>query len=859
MRREGGSIQAPPHDVASRTIAATILAMSANALAPVFARTVAVAIVSLAAIGLTSCGRNDVRQTHSLPTIDLGGPPAGAHYDLTLLFTNDIHAQVVPFGNPSKGGLARHARLMSWIRDEAAARNTGILALNAGDNFEGSLFYDADGGAFVFRLLDRLGYDVCQVGNHDHQFGSQRLYDVLATAFPGFDQHMRITFGNVNPSTLDTTGTLPQVPVAPEVVGAFENGFADVTPGNLDRTRMDAPFANGFVFNQSLFFERNGIRIGVFGVDTDEVLYTGVPGPGTLFPDPSQTSEFLTFYDALAAPYASQMIAYLDDPDGDPQTDDGADVIVCVSHLGTDVELQLAAQAVAPNGRTIDVVVGGHSHTRLNTAVPVTHSNGKTTFVVQSGSRGEYLGRIDLAVDPPTNGVTLVNCKLIEVDDRIPEDQALSDAIAAEAARPGGLNAQFADPLHATLCDCDVHLPGDISAPNALGNLAADAALAAAQPQGADMALIGSFVFRADVAAGPVTRAAAAEVFPLHTLDRSGLNRDSLHLVDFAGGFVVAPNLAALFDPNQTPATFTNITRIEYFLEIVYSLQGFLNVLAPVFGPNIGTIEPFISGLQWSGIEFVVDQEAPLFQRIDTASIRIAGVPLVGHETLPHRIAMNSVLAEIAMPFIGFAATVESPPGSGLSEPLLDYDPNSAETGISLANALSTRLSALGRITAANSAIGGDRVRPRGPDLFFDPGAAVLTPPSVPAGYAVSVTLPVRNAGDTGVAGATLELLLDLTPNSGTDDPDGYTDGITGVSENVVASVPVGSVAPFAGGMAGTTLVTARIVIPSLIPPGSYRIRPRIRDVVSSDAAHPERVTANNFSNSLFVTLWVSP
>ena len=46
----------------------------------------------------------------------------------------------------------------------------------------------------------------------------------------------------------------------------------------------------------------------------------------------------------------------------------------------------------------IDVIVGGHSHDRLNTACTVDHMGGASTHIVQAGSRGEWLGRLDLDV-----------------------------------------------------------------------------------------------------------------------------------------------------------------------------------------------------------------------------------------------------------------------------------------------------------------------------------------------------------------------------------------------------------------------------------------------------------------------------
>lgn len=67
---------------------------------------------------------------------------------------------------------------------------------------------------------------------------------------------------------------------------------------------------------------------------------------------------------------------------------EGAEVVVVLSHLGLSAEQKLA-QSVAG----IDVIVGGHSHNRMQQAAQV----GKT-LIVQAGAHGSDLGRLDLEV-----------------------------------------------------------------------------------------------------------------------------------------------------------------------------------------------------------------------------------------------------------------------------------------------------------------------------------------------------------------------------------------------------------------------------------------------------------------------------
>lgn len=71
------------------------------------------------------------------------------------------------------------------------------------------------------------------------------------------------------------------------------------------------------------------------------------------------------------------------------------DLIVCLSHLGFDGEpytdVELAAQT-----RNVDVIVGGHSHTKLDDKVIVKNLDGEDVVVVQDGKWGLKVGRLDV-------------------------------------------------------------------------------------------------------------------------------------------------------------------------------------------------------------------------------------------------------------------------------------------------------------------------------------------------------------------------------------------------------------------------------------------------------------------------------
>jgi 2',3'-cyclic-nucleotide 2'-phosphodiesterase (5'-nucleotidase family) len=73
---------------------------------------------------------------------------------------------------------------------------------------------------------------------------------------------------------------------------------------------------------------------------------------------------------------------------------EGVDKIILVTHCGLEVDKILAREIPQ-----VDAIIGGHSHTRLDSPVIVEHQDGSQTMIVQTGSYGRNLGRLDLAFD----------------------------------------------------------------------------------------------------------------------------------------------------------------------------------------------------------------------------------------------------------------------------------------------------------------------------------------------------------------------------------------------------------------------------------------------------------------------------
>ena len=121
--------------------------------------------------------------------------------------------------------------------------------------------------------------------------------------------------------------------------------------------------------------KRGGLKIGIIGV-----LANGADVVD------SRIAAQLQFQDPAA--YVQKYTDYL-------KTEKKCDLVICLSHLGFDGEpytdVELASQT-----RNVDVIVGGHSHTKLKDKVLVKDLDGEDVVIVQDGKWGLKAGRLDV-------------------------------------------------------------------------------------------------------------------------------------------------------------------------------------------------------------------------------------------------------------------------------------------------------------------------------------------------------------------------------------------------------------------------------------------------------------------------------
>jgi 5'-nucleotidase len=242
-------------------------------------------------------------------------------------------------------------------------------------------------------------------------------------------------------------------------------------------------------------------RIGVVGGITSTLLSISNPGPNIHLRDLKQSLQ--AEIDAL--------------------TRTGINKIVLLTHVGYPEEQELARTL-----HSVDVIVGGHSHTLLGTTTAVgwpesggpyptvidNPDQGKT-LIVSSWEGAKVLGRIQVTFDSKGRVKRWSTEQPILVDDTILEDPAMK-ALLEAFQKP---IAQQRDRKIAVAAE---RLPqGQV-----LGRIIADAMVAATSPQNVVAALMNTGGVRASLEAGDITYGMAISVQPFN---------DTLVVMDLTG------------------------------------------------------------------------------------------------------------------------------------------------------------------------------------------------------------------------------------------------------------------------------------------------------------------------------------
>jgi 2',3'-cyclic-nucleotide 2'-phosphodiesterase (5'-nucleotidase family) len=182
-----------------------------------------------------------------------------------------------------------------------------------------------------------------------------------------------------------------------------------------------------------------------------------------------------------------------------------ADFFIALTHEGLTADEKLAKE-----NTFLHVIVGGYSQDALTDPVVNKRKDGtlEGPMIVQAGSHGLYLGRLDLTVDGDRkHGYAIQDYKyqLIPITADLPEDPQMQALLAKFEKKLQNLS------LDEVLTTADGPAVNNESGDSLLGQITADAVRKAS---GAAVALIHSGAFVADLKAGPFTRENLYTLFP---------------------------------------------------------------------------------------------------------------------------------------------------------------------------------------------------------------------------------------------------------------------------------------------------------------------------------------------------------
>lgn len=136
---------------------------------------------------------------------------AQADYTLHVIHINDLHSRIEAVNafdstcsaedaseNKCFGGVARVATKIRELRDAVTAEGGNVIVLDAGDQFQGSLFYTTYKGAAEAEFMMKIGFDAMALGNHEFDDGPEGLAAFLdLVSFPVISGNTDVSQSNV--------------------------------------------------------------------------------------------------------------------------------------------------------------------------------------------------------------------------------------------------------------------------------------------------------------------------------------------------------------------------------------------------------------------------------------------------------------------------------------------------------------------------------------------------------------------------------------------------------------------------------------------------------------------------------------
>ncbi|HZJ63437.1 MAG TPA: bifunctional UDP-sugar hydrolase/5'-nucleotidase, partial [Kofleriaceae bacterium] len=395
----------------------------------------------------------------------------------SIVGTNDLH-----------GALERLPVLAGYVANLRAARAAdggGVVLLDGGDLFQGTLESNVAEGVDVVRAYNQIGYAASAVGNHEFDYGPE------------------------GPRTVAGAGEDPRGALKARV---REAKFPFVT-SNIVEQATGKPLAWPNLMTSTLI-EVAGVKVGIIGASTEQTPRTTMPanfvGLAMTPPAPAIAEQARE----LRARGAQVIVATMHIGSGCKNFDNADDASSC-NH--SDELFKLLAGL--PRG-AVDVIVAGHTHAGIAHRL-------EGIAVIESYSSGRAFGRVDLQIGADGR----IAAAHIARPHRLCEGEKEGNAVPIASCAPGEYEGKpvVADPAVQHIVDEALARAGERrreklgitiaqtirrahAAESAEGNLFCDLMLAA-RPD-AQVSVTNGGGLRADLPAGELTYGQLFEAIP---------------------------------------------------------------------------------------------------------------------------------------------------------------------------------------------------------------------------------------------------------------------------------------------------------------------------------------------------------
>ena len=247
--------------------------------------------------------------------------------DIIILHTNDVHCSLTD--NIGYDGLMLYKK-------ELQKKYKNILTVDTGDHIQGNAYGYISKGIDIINIMNKIGYDVVTIGNHEFDYGLEALMKCNETLTCGY------TSANFCYNQNKTT-IFPQYVI--KEIGNRKIGF-------IGLTTIEA-FLKTYLF--TILDENNEKLYNFLSGDKGKELYS------------------------ITQNYINEI------------KDLGVDYIIILAHLGDEENSnQYTSKEVISNTNGINAIIDGHSHSVYN--ISWKNKDGKDIPLVQTGSNLKNLG-----------------------------------------------------------------------------------------------------------------------------------------------------------------------------------------------------------------------------------------------------------------------------------------------------------------------------------------------------------------------------------------------------------------------------------------------------------------------------------